>query len=343
MRTLTAVCSIGVFHALKNSSCRLTCTEVPAIMLTILMKQSQLLEKELFEDRAQMEVLKRRQAEHDAVVKEKDEKIAELEEELSKRRPLDQRVLCVACGRVAGEVEEEEAAPEPKKEPEIDTAEILAKLELLKKKLMSTETKLTSAELQKAILELQLETKTSKIRRELTRDLENIQARAREALATVAKTKEQAQAAERKLSDEIATKGVQIREMQDGLKRRDEQIEFLMQVHDASKECEWVPVLGTPSHDPSHAPSASTAGTSVVPGAVRGAGGSPYAAARHINSGLGSGGGGAGHNGAGGAAVAELTFGQAVAALGPWQCHVCTLRNEAARTLCEACGSDRFQ
>ena len=131
--------------------------------------------------------------------------------------------------------------------------------------------------------------------------------------------------------------------MQDGLKRRDEQIEFLMQVHDASKECEWVPVLGTPSHDPSHAPSASTAGTSVVPGAVRGAGGSPYAAARHINSGLGSGGGGAGHNGAGGAAVAELTFGQAVAALGPWQCHVCTLRNEAARTLCEACGSDRFQ
>jgi hypothetical protein len=43
-------------------------------MLTILMKQSQLLEKELFEDRAQMEVLKRRQAEHDAVVKEKDEK-----------------------------------------------------------------------------------------------------------------------------------------------------------------------------------------------------------------------------------------------------------------------------
>ena len=323
-------------------------------MLTILMKQSQLLEKELFEDRAQMEVLKRRQAEHDAVVKEKDEKIAELEEELSKRRPLDQRVLCVACGRVAGEVEEEEAAPEPKKEPEIDTAEILAKLELLKKKLMSTETKLTSAELQKAILELQLETKTSKIRRELTRDLENIQARAREALATVAKTKEQAQAAERKLSDEIATKGVQIREMQDGLKRRDEQIEFLMQVHDASKECEWVPVLGTPrcewvpvlgtpSHDPSHAPSASTAGTSVVPGAVRGAGGSPYAAARHINSGLGSGGGGAGHNGAGGAAAAELTFGQAVAALGPWQCHVCTLRNEAARTLCEACGSDRFQ
>ena len=322
-------------------------------MLTILMKQSQLLEKELFEDRAQMEVLKRRQAEHDAVVKEKDEKIAELEEELSKRRPLDQRVLCVACGRVAGEVEEEEAAPEPKKEPEIDTAEILAKLELLKKKLMSTETKLTSAELQKAILELQLETRTSKIRRELTRDLENIQARAREALATVAKTKEQAQAAERKLSDEIATKGVQIREMQDGLKRRDEQIEFLMQVHDASKECEWVPVLGTPcewvpvlgtdSHDPSHAPSASTAGTSVVPGAVRGAGGSPYAAARHINSGLGSGGGGAGHNGAGGAAVAELTFGQAVAALGPWQCHVCTLRNEAARTLCEACGSDRFQ
>ena len=313
-------------------------------MLTILMKQSQLLEKELFEDRAQMEVLKRRQAEHDAVVKEKDEKIAELEEELSKRRPLDQRVLCVACGRVAGEVEEKkEAAPEPKKEPDIDTAEILAKLELLKKKLMSTETKLTSAELQKAILELQLETKTSKIRRELTRDLENIQARAREALATVAKTKEQAQAAERKLSDEIATKGVQIREMQDGLKRRDEQIEFLMQVHDASKECEWVPVLGTPSHDPSHAPSASTAGTSVVPGAVRGAGGSPYAAARHINSGLGSGGGGAGHNGAGGAAVAELTFGQAVAALGPWQCHVCTLRNEAARTLCEACGSDRFQ
>ena len=317
-------------------------------MLTILMKQSQLLEKELFEDRAQMEVLKRRQAEHDAVVKEKDEKIAELEEELSKRRPLDQRVLCVACGRVAGEVEEEEAAPEPKKEPEIDTAEILAKLELLKKKLMSTETKLTSAELQKAILELQLETKTSKIRRELTRDLENIQARAREALATVAKTKEQAQAAERKLSDEIATKGVQIREMQDGLKRRDEQIEFLMQVHDASKECEskeceWVPVLGTPSHDPSHAPSASTAGTSVVPGAVRGAGGSPYAAARHINSGLGSGGGGAGRNGAVGAAVAELTFGQAVAALGPWQCHVCTLRNEAARTLCEACGSDRFQ
>lgn len=128
-------------------------------------------------------------------------------------------------------------------------------------------------------------------------------------------------------------------ELRDGLKRRDEQIEFLMQVHDASQECEWVPVPGAAS-----SPSSTTQSPQTASHAGRGAGGSPFAAARHINSAAGStasraanaNGGGA----AGGSAASE--FAAAIAAMGPWQCKACTLRNEATRMLCEACSTDRF-
>ena len=76
-------------------------------MLSILRKQSQQLEKELLEARQALDALKRQQAEHDAAILQKDEKIAELEEEIRHRRPLDELVLCRACGKPAEEEEED--------------------------------------------------------------------------------------------------------------------------------------------------------------------------------------------------------------------------------------------
>ena len=173
------------------------------VMLSILRRQAVILEKELVEARQQMEVLKRRQAEHDAVLKAKEERISELEDELSRRRPLNERVLCIACGGTRGEVEGEEDAEgpteEPKEEPKVDVDEVLQRLEQLKKKLLSTESRLTSAELEKALLELQLETRTSKIKRELTRELETVRKTAREALTSFAKAKHRADEAEKAL------------------------------------------------------------------------------------------------------------------------------------------------
>ena len=128
-------------------------------------------------------------------------------------------------------------------------------------------------------------------------------------------------------------------ELRDGLQRRDEQIEFLMQVHDASQECEWVPVPSASARGSAPRPSPQAAANT-----GRGAGGSPFAAARHINSAAGSAAGSAANGGgsaaAGGSASSE--FAMAIAAMGPWQCKACTLRNEASRTLCEACNTDRF-
>lgn len=50
-------------------------------MLSILQKQSKLLEKELLETRQELERLKRVQKEHDAILAERDERIKSLEDE----------------------------------------------------------------------------------------------------------------------------------------------------------------------------------------------------------------------------------------------------------------------
>jgi hypothetical protein len=173
-------------------------------MLSILRRQAEVLEKELVEARQLMEVLKRRQAEHDAVVKVKDERIGELEEELSRRRPLNERVLCIACAGTRDEADADDGdaetpKEEPKEEPKVDVEQVLGRLEQLKRRLSCTESRLTSTELEKALLELQLETRTSKIRRELTRELETVRKTAREALTSYAKSKHQAEEAERAL------------------------------------------------------------------------------------------------------------------------------------------------
>lgn len=316
-------------------------------MLSILRRQAVLLEKELLEDRQKLEVLKRKQEEHDAIVKTKDERIAELEDELSKRRPMYERILCVACGKSAEEEEgEEEKKEEEKKEPEVNTDAVLKKLEELKRKLMSTETKLTSAELAKSLLELQLETRTSKVKREMTRDLDGAKAAAKAAADKAAKELRAARATERKLSDELAAQEVAMAELRSGSKRRDEQIEFLMQVHDASQECEWISVVpdGAPA-SPGNASGGAAANAASSPSSlVRGAGGSPFAAVRHINSGLSvASATSILSSGGSGSPAVQQGFAEAMAALSPWQCSTCTLRNDATRTMCDACGSDRFK
>ena len=289
-------------------------------MLSILRRQAELLEKELLEARQSLDVLRRKQAEHDAIVNAKDERIKELESELAKRQPLGESILCIACGKSA-QGEEEDAAEKGSGDVAdivVNKQEVLDKLEALKKKLLCTESKLTSAELEKSILELQLETKTSRIRRELTRELDGARAAGREAAAMAAKDLRAAQNAEQSALNELAARDVEILELKAGLTRRDEQVQFLMQVHDASQECEWVPVHGaccSPGNTSHNSSSGSPA---------RGAGGSPYAAARHINGSTSSGG-----------------FTAMVTASQPWQCKACTLRNAGGRTMCEACGTDR--
>ena len=307
-------------------------------MLSILRRQSETLEKELLECRQQLEQTKRTQSEHATVVASKDAQIAELERELSRRRPLDEVILCRACGSSTDEEED----PQPETPMAVDT--VLLRLEELKKALRATESRLSQSELEKAMAELQLITHTSRLRRDLTRELDGVRAAAREAASKAAKSLEVAKATERKITDELATKDVVVAEMQAGMKRRDEQIEFLMQVHDASQGCEWV---------------SASSGSRSVCGATPSASSVAYAGNQHVGS-LGTDAERLGaswrsaevaaalantRQTAGGSCGSGLNSpaAHAVFARELWQCRRCTLRNSGMRTLCEACGLWRRQ
>ena len=217
-------------------------------MLSILRKQSQQLEKELLEARQALDALKRQQAEHDAAILQKDEKIAELEEEIRHRRPLDELVLCRACGKPAEEEEEDWEKVEQEQAAAVSKAqkdELLQKLEELKKVLTRTRSDLTTAELQKSLAELQVLTAGNKVRREMSKEIDEAKAAARTAKSNAERDVAAAKAEARRLEDEVAAFKIARSEMQAGLARRDEQIEFLMQVHDASQEHDWVPAGGS--------------------------------------------------------------------------------------------------
>lgn len=217
-------------------------------MLSILRKQSQQLEKELLEARQALDALKRQQAEHDAAILQKDEKIAELEEEIRHRRPLDELVLCRACGKPAEEEEEDWEKVEQEQAAAVSKAqkdELLQKLEELKKVLTRTRSDLTTAELQKSIAELQVLTAGNKVRREMSKEIDEAKAAARTAKSNAERDVAAAKAEARRFEDEVAAFKIARSEMQAGLARRDEQIEFLMQVHDASQEHDWVPAGGS--------------------------------------------------------------------------------------------------
>lgn len=322
-------------------------------MLSILRRQSLTLEKELLESRQALEALRRTQAEHDALIASKNERIAELEKELSGRRPLEEVILCRACGRPADE----------EIDPVSDTIAVdtvLKGLDELKKRLRSTESKLTQSELEKSLAELQLLTHTSKLRRDLTRELEGARAAAREAAAKAAKALQAAKAAERKAADELAAGKIAVAELQAGLKRRDEQVEFLMQVHDASQVCEWVPTNESTADGSSHGGGCA--------GSILGGSGSAAfgATATSIGCGGAFAAGGLGTDRSWRSAEVAAALGarssmscdnnnsyspsgmaarspavRAAVTLGSWQCRACTLRNDASRTMCEACGADR--
>ena len=273
-------------------------------MLAILRTQAKQLEKELLETRQQVEPLKRAAKEHAAVVAELEKKIAELEAELLRRRPLSDLILCRACGRSADEDPEPEAPEAP-----LVTAEVISALDELRKRLLSMQSKLTRTELAKELAELQLFTQTSKLRRELGRDLEVAQNAARAATAHAAKEIDAAKARQRMAEDEAAARDIEIAELRASLQRRDEQIEFLMQVHDASQSCEWVDTTtASTSHDAEMAASMAAAMRLSAEGGLSGAAQPPRRSAGRS---------------------------------GTWECAVCTLQNEAGRTLCEACGSER--
>ena len=271
---------------------------------------------ELLESRQQVVPLKRAVEEHEATIKSKDEKIAELEAELQKRRPYSDVVLCNACGRSA----DEEPEPEPEPEPPLVKEDILKKLEELAKQLRASQSELTTAELKRSLAELQLLTHTSKLRRQYERDLEGAQNSAKAALAKAAKEVDSAKAAKRVAENEAAAQQVEVAELKRNLRDRDEQIEFLMQVHDASQSCEWVDTT-----------TASTANDAQVAASMAAA----------MSLGLDR----AGGSSQGSSSPGSMSLGQGAPRVrrntGPWQCGMCTLKNEGARTLCEACGSER--
>jgi hypothetical protein len=286
--------------------------------------------QELLETRQALVALRRSEAEHNAVIQAKDVRIAALEDEIKSGQQQRSEEAQTALPEAEG------GQSEPPAQPLLDASEIVKKLEEFKCKLQRTESKLTSAELEKSLLELQLITHTSKIRRDLTRDLDGCRAAAREAASKADHEREQAEATIRKLRDESAARDVELAALRSGVTRRDEQVDFLMQVHNASQECEWVPVSGGGGDlvgATASLRSLCTSGLGAGPTSsmlseavtVRNASGSPIAAARHLNG---------AHTGT--AATARATVGAA-----EWQCKICTLRNIAARTLCEACGGDR--
>lgn len=205
-------------------------------MLSILRKQSQQLEKELLETRQQ---LNKQKGEHESAIADKDARIAALLAEREEQQLAPN--FCRACARSTTAVEEEwqqvEAPPEP---PSTDV--LCSALDELKKKLRSTESKLTMEELERSLAELRVVTESSRVRRELTRTIEGQQAAAKAAAEKAAKELEAAQRDARMVARELASSAVEVTELRAGNARRDEQISFLMQVHDASQECEWVPV-----------------------------------------------------------------------------------------------------
>jgi hypothetical protein len=306
-------------------------------MLSILRIQAKQLEKELLETRQQVQPLQRTVKDHEATITAKDAKIAELEAELLKRRPLDDLILCRACGRST----DEEPEPDSEPEPPLITEDVLQKLDELTKRLRKAESKLTSAELAKQLAELQLLTHTSKLRRGFERDLEGAQAAAKAAIAKAAKEVDVAKAAQRVAENASAARDVEISELKAGLKRRDEQIEFLMQVHDASQSCEWVDTAAaSTANDAEMAASLAAAmrlseagGPSAANTANDAEMAASLAAAMRLSDGPPAQGSPA--------SVALAARRNANNNTGPWQCGVCTLKNESARTLCEACGSER--
>jgi hypothetical protein len=303
-------------------------------MLSILRMQAKQLEKELLETRQEVGPLRRAVKEHEVTITTKDARIAELEAELLKRRPMDDLLLCRACGRSA----DEEPEPDPQPEPPIITEDVLKKLEELKNRLLKAQSKLTSAELAKQLAELQLLTHTSKLRRGFERDLEGAQAAARVAIAKATKEVDAAKAAQRVAENAAAARDVEVSELKGGLKRRDEQIKFLMQVHDASQNCEWIDTnAASTANDAQMAASlaASLQNTTTASSTANDAqmAASLAAALRMSDAG--------GPSWQGSPASVALAARRSASAAGPWQCGVCTLKNESTRTLCDACGSDR--
>eukprot|EP00966_Prymnesium_polylepis_P259222 5987662-Prymnesium_polylepis.1 len=51
---------------------------------------------------------------------------------------------------------------------------------------------------------------------------------------------EELRAKVKRTEDELSSKDAEIFELRAQIGRRDEQVEFLMQVHDATQDCEWV-------------------------------------------------------------------------------------------------------
>ena len=171
-------------------------------MLSILRRQSELLEKELLD-------LRRTHATTLQTLRQRDAELLELREALA------------AAG------DDEAAEAEPQQPAEDPAAESKAMAEL-SRRLRDAEHKLTMTELQKHLSELKLMNLESADAR---------QTRLKNALAIKNAAVGGGDAASQKaLTSALAEVG----ELRAQIRRRDEQIEFLMQVHDASQSVTWV-------------------------------------------------------------------------------------------------------
>uniref|UniRef100_A0A7S1SGA5 RanBP2-type domain-containing protein n=1 Tax=Alexandrium catenella TaxID=2925 RepID=A0A7S1SGA5_ALECA len=217
-------------------------------MLSVLRRQNEKLEKELKDVRLDLNRLKREHAGCDAAISQKSDRIAELEKELEAARadalPPPEPPPPPATS----------PSPEPPAGPAAAEAdEFRRKLNALTEELGSTSRKLSLVELRKSLLELQALTSRS----EHDKEVEELKAKlqkarkdhnkeATELNSALAELRREAADLRQKESDsativeELLDAKTVIDELQKDVSRRDEQIEFLMQVHDASQDVEWV-------------------------------------------------------------------------------------------------------
>lgn len=190
-------------------------------MLSILQRQAKQLEKELKDK--QKECLKLQHTTSDLYdqVKTKDIRIETLEIELARL--------------VAIQKAQQEVPTETKKEIQCEETESVVDLSAIISELTSKfetcKSELVFAELRTSVLKLQQATK------DLVHigDLQKIETALSDANTEISLFRKN----DKKLQRRLETSELELAQIKDDLKRRDEEIEFLLQVHDASRGYDW--------------------------------------------------------------------------------------------------------
>eukprot|EP00927_Polykrikos_kofoidii_P049350 TRINITY_DN43419_c0_g1_i1.p1 TRINITY_DN43419_c0_g1~~TRINITY_DN43419_c0_g1_i1.p1 ORF type:complete len:279 (-),score=67.49 TRINITY_DN43419_c0_g1_i1:20-856(-) len=209
-------------------------------MLSVLKKQSEKLEKELKDVRLDYNRLRREHGGCQGIIDAKDERIAELES-------------CLAAAKAVQEVPalpEDPTSDETKPSNSEEEMAMKLQVEKLLGELNSTSRQLTMADLKNKVLELQALTGQSKHADEMkvlteklhqaqkqhAADVEDLTTKLCRARAEIQELKHN----DSSVLEELLDAKTAIEDLEKDVARRDEQVDFLMQVHDASRDVEWV-------------------------------------------------------------------------------------------------------